>query len=66
MRGFCLLIIGLVSLVEGGCRPQLDPEQYGEVLSGLPRVPGAEKPYPLPEIDESADKTNDHVPMNQK
>lgn len=44
--GACLL------LPATGCSPRLDPETYGEVVHTLPVVPGAEEPYPLPELTE--------------
>ncbi len=37
-----------------GCAPQLDPQQYGKTLPEVPRVEGADEPYPLPELEESA------------
>jgi hypothetical protein len=33
-----------------GCKKRLDPEEYGQVVEGVPRVPGAEKPRELPEL----------------
>ena len=35
-----------------GCNPRLDPQEYGEVVTVIPPVEGAEKPYPLPKLEE--------------
>jgi hypothetical protein len=35
-----------------GCEPQLDPEQYGKVVYELPKVEGANLPYPLPQLED--------------
>ncbi len=43
-----LLVLPLV-----GCQPSLDPDQYGEIIYEVPRVPGADKPYPLPQLEDS-------------
>ena len=39
---------GVVSLA--GCEKRLDPQEYGQVLDSLPQVEGADKPWPLPEM----------------
>ena len=36
-----------------GCQPALDPDKYGEIINEVPQVPGADKPYPLPQLEES-------------
>jgi hypothetical protein len=43
-----------------GCRPQLDPETYGEVITQLPKVEGADKPYVLPDLEDTPE--NDAKP----
>jgi hypothetical protein len=51
-------LIGLAALP--GCGPPpLDSEQYGEILTKLPEIPGAEKPYPLPELELPANPATD-------
>ena len=45
-----LLLIG--SFAVSGCNKPLDPQQYGQVLYKLPKVEGADEPYPLPELDK--------------
>ena len=35
-----------------GCNPQLDPQEYGDVVTVFPLVEGAEKPYPLPKLED--------------
>jgi hypothetical protein len=51
-----LLVGGCAVLVSAGCDPPLDPEKYGEIVTTLPVVEGADKPYPLPQLEESAAK----------
>ncbi len=41
-------------LAVAGCAPKLDPQEYGQVVSELPKVQGADKPYRLPQLDEPA------------
>jgi hypothetical protein len=36
-----------------GCRPELDPATYGEVIYKLPYVEGADKPYELPNLEDT-------------
>lgn len=52
VRG-CGAIIAMFALAAlSGCGPPpLDSGEYGEILTKLPEIPGAEKPYPLPELD---------------
>ena len=59
--GFCLLV-----LTTCGCQPKLDPDKYGEVITELPHVPGIEKPYPLPEFEESPDNAKGDEPARSK
>jgi hypothetical protein len=33
----------------GGCQRQPDPEEYGEIITEVPR--DLDKPFPLPELD---------------
>lgn len=61
LAGICLPAVGTL-----GCAPKLDPQEYGEVITELPYVPGVEKPYPLPELEESADKGKDAASTNAK
>jgi len=65
-RVFALSGICLLTIAAPGCQPTLDPQEYGEVLTELPYVPGIEKPYPLPESEESADKAKDSPPQVKK
>jgi hypothetical protein len=46
-----LAIAGLL-LAAGGCEARLDPAQYGEIVTKLPKIEGADKPYQLPDLDE--------------
>lgn len=61
---FALSGIWLLTLATSGCQPpKLDPQEYGEVITELPYVPGIEKPYRLPELEESADKSKESPPQ---
>ncbi len=51
-----LLGVGLA-----GCEPQLNPEQYGQVIYKLPQIEGIDRPYPLPELEEPAPKSPTEV-----
>jgi len=44
-----LLVLGVLV---AGCDPPLDPKKYGEILTDMPQVEGAEEAYPLPQLDE--------------
>ena len=72
-RSFCALARPLalaascsLGLATSGCQPKLDPQEYGEVVTELPYVPGTEKPYRLPELEQSPDETKDGSTAGQK
>ena len=65
-RGLAASVLFLLSVGLLGCQPKLDPKEYGEVITVLPYVPGIEKPYRLPELEESADEAKDAAPPNAK
>lgn len=65
-RAFALAVVCLLAVGSLGCEPKFDPQKYGEVVTELPYVPGVEKPYPLPELQESVDKAKDSIPPNPK
>ena len=49
---FLAALFGSVALATAGCGgPRLTEEDLGEVIDHLPEVPGAEKPYKLPEFE---------------
>jgi hypothetical protein len=45
-----VLLVALVLV--GGCAPSLDPQEYGQVIHEIPKVEGADEPYPLPQLEE--------------
>ena len=50
-------VLAITSACCPGCGPQLDPEDLGTVIFEVPKVPGADEPYPLPEPKQrSADR----------
>jgi len=51
----------VVLVLVAGCAPELDPQQYGQVIYEVPRVEGADKPYPLPQLETPAKKPESDV-----
>ena len=49
------LILLLVPLSTAGCGPTLQPEDLGTVETKVPKLPGSEVPFPMPELDTPAD-----------
>jgi hypothetical protein len=49
---FASVFLVLLAATLAGCEPQLDPKQYGKVVYELPKVEGANLPYPLPQLEE--------------
>ncbi len=51
MRTFALLVVlGCLAIILPGCGPAVPQKELGKVEFSVPDVPGAETPYPLPEI----------------
>ena len=53
--GGALAAVCLASL--GGCQDRFDPAVYGRVEHKLPKIKGADEPYPLPQL--AAEATQD-------
>ncbi len=51
MRVFLLLVAAVLLTIPlaSGCGPAVPASELGETVFELPKVPGAEVPYPLPE-----------------
>jgi hypothetical protein len=49
-----ILLVG--ATLVAGCQPTLDPQRYGEILNDLPKIKGAEKPFPLPQLEEKPEE----------
>jgi hypothetical protein len=47
-----LVSIGLLPFTVTGCGPRLNSSEFGTILHEIPKVPGADKPYPMPQLDE--------------
>jgi hypothetical protein len=47
-----LATIGLMLATVGGCGPRLSSPEFGTILHEIPKVPGTDKPYPMPQLDE--------------
>lgn len=46
-----VLLAALGASLSGCEEKPLDPQEYGEVLDSVPKVPGADQPYPLPKLE---------------
>lgn len=42
--------LGLIT-VSLGCQPSIPPEELGTLEYTIPKVPGADRPFPLPGLD---------------
>lgn len=56
------LLISSCLCFAGGCGPAVPPEELGTVVYEVPAVPGAEEPYPLPELKPDATKSGEEGP----
>lgn len=54
--------ISILLLLAAGCGPAVDSEELGQVVYEVPMVPGAETPYPLPELKADATKSEEGRP----
>ena len=60
-----LLLLGSQSvLLAGGCGPRLSHEDLGTVVYEIPAVPGAEKPYTVPGLDEEPMQADGDAPQD--
>ena len=60
-------VIALAIVCCHGCGPKLEPEDLGTVVFELPRVPGADRAYPLPESKQrSADPREELRPPDSR
>ncbi len=53
-RPFSLLLF-VLSLGVSGCGPSLKTEDLGTVEMKVPKLPGSDGPYPIPELEPAAD-----------
>ena len=62
-RVVALAVCGL-SMLLGSCGPRVQPDQLGTVVTDPAKLPGAGKPYPLPELDKrpAAEKATPQAP----
>ena len=52
---FRAIILLLFAAGLTGCAPTLQPEDLGTVESKVPKLPGAEIPFPMPELEAPAE-----------
>jgi hypothetical protein len=55
---FALLM--LLTLM-GGCGPKLSQRDLGTVVFELPKIAGAEGPYPMPQLQSQPEVSEDHT-----
>lgn len=44
------LLLSMFLLLLCGCGPELSEHELGTVVNELPKVEGADKPYPMPQL----------------
>jgi hypothetical protein len=47
---FCGIMVLSALLITGGCGPNLSSREFGTIAEGVPQVPGADKPFEMPEL----------------
>jgi hypothetical protein len=53
------LALAMLLLFLSGCGPELSKGDLGTVVYELPKVAGADKPYPMPRLGPPQDKDRD-------
>ena len=46
-------LVFFTTIFAPGCGPALKQEDLGTVIHEVPHVPGSEKPFPVPGVDEN-------------
>lgn len=64
MRVWFSLLMGcaITLFVVGGCGPRVLPEDLGQVVFEVPDVPGADKPYDMPELGPPLPRSESNEP----
>jgi hypothetical protein len=62
-RRMWLTVVGVLplGLAFAGCERPLDPQEYGQTMTQLPKIKGAEKKYVFPELTVREDKESPGV-----
>jgi hypothetical protein len=47
-----IVLLGSTCLAATACGPRLSSDDLGTTLHRLPKVPGADQPYPMPQLDQ--------------
>ncbi len=55
--GGLTLLVGVL----GGCGPELSKSELGDVQFDVPKVAGADKPYPMPKLGTADEKNDEHL-----
>ncbi len=53
-RGAGRLAAGMLLSVLAGCGARISPAELGKIDRDIPKLPGTDKPWPMPELDEPA------------
>jgi hypothetical protein len=48
------LVLLIILLACGGCGPRLSEKDVGSPIFEIPKLPGSDTPYPLPQLDDAA------------
>ena len=49
----------LICAVLPGCEPNLNEQEYGRIIYEVPKVDGANRPYPLPQLEDTQEKPSE-------
>jgi hypothetical protein len=52
--------LAIFAVILGGCGPELSKSDLGTVVFEVPKVAGADKPYPLPKLGPADEKQEEH------
>ena len=61
-RRFCLLLLPLLLPASlSGCGPAVSKTDLGTVIFQIPAVPGADTPYPMPQLQQEPEAGKQHL-----
>ncbi len=67
-RRMWLAAVGVLplGLALAGCEKSLDPQEYGQIMTQIPKIKGAEKKYVFPELTVPKEKEPpDELPVEK-
>jgi hypothetical protein len=57
-RGVGLILCTLTLIVTNGCDSRVPKQELGTVVFEVPRVPGSDKPFEMPELEQAPGPTS--------